>query len=117
MLHGLTHYFLTRRTSDLAIQRGDGAADLTPRQRVECGLYQDGDVRPESAMGREPHAAARAAAGPAAERPCGRQTLGETGIAAQHLHAERKRLDPRLPRQLVDEAFGEKGGVAMRGRP
>jgi hypothetical protein len=41
---------------------------------------------------------------------------GQPRVLAQHLHAEGERLDPKAARKLVDEAFGEEGGVAVRAR-
>src|SRR3546814_18810659 len=45
------------------------------------------------------------------------QRFGMTRFAAQHADAEGKRIEPRSGGKLIDEAFGEKGGGAVRARP
>src|SRR3546814_10721849 len=40
-----------------------------------------------------------------------------TRFAAQHADAKGKRIEPRSGGKLIDEAFGEKGGGAVRARP
>src|SRR3546814_7238987 len=40
-----------------------------------------------------------------------------TRFAAQHADAKGKRIEPRSGVKLIDEAFGEKGGGAVRARP
>src|SRR3546814_20873882 len=45
------------------------------------------------------------------------QRFGMTRFAAQHADAKVKRIEPRSGGKLIDEAFGEKGGGAVRARP
>src|SRR3546814_7942846 len=45
------------------------------------------------------------------------QRFGMTRFAAQHADAKGKRIEPRSGGKLIDEAFGEKGGGAVRARP
>ena len=73
-------------------------------------------MRAEGAVGGDAHAAARDAAVPSADRGGGGEGAGQAGIVAEHAHPERQGLVSRRPRQLVDEAFGEEAGVAVRAR-
>ena len=97
-----------------AIHRRDRAGDPEPLVPAHLDLDQAGDVRAEGAVAGQAHAAAARAAVPAADRGGGREALGEARIALQEEGAEGERLEPRGQSQLVDEAFGEPAGVAVR---
>src|SRR3546814_14874293 len=61
----------------------------------------------------EPLRAARKTAFPAAERRRREQAAREQRRVAEHRHAIGEGIGPGARRHLVDEAFGEEGGVAV----
>ena len=71
-------------------------------------LREQPDVRPERTGAGKAHAAARRTAVPLADRGGGHDRPREPDIAAEHPDAERQRLGAQRPRDLVDEAFGQK---------
>ena len=100
-----------------AIDRADRAQHAQPLVAGHLDLDQAGDVRAEGAVAGDAHAAARRAAVPAADR--GRRwrgTRARRGLSPSICIRKDSGSMPGGAGQLVDEAFGEEAGVAVRAR-
>ena len=96
-----------------AIDCCDQPVDLDPLVAADaCGRDQ-ADVRPECRRTGHPHRASRTTSIPPCEARSALKAAGEPPVPAEHRHAERQRLHARRTRQLVDEALGEEGQLAL----
>src|SRR3546814_4207749 len=90
----------------------DQLFDLQALVALPRGRHQR-DMAAAHGMAGEALRAPREAAFPAAEAGRGEQAAREQRRIAEHRHAIGERVASRARRDLVDEAFGEKGGVAV----
>ncbi len=90
----------------------DQLIDLQPPLALPRRRHQR-DVAAAHCMAGKTLRRTRQPAFPAAEAGRGQQAAREQRRMAQHRHAIGQRVRPGARRQLIDEAFGEEGGVAV----
>ena len=97
-----------------AIHRRDEPMDLYPLVAADAGVRDQTDVRSEGGAARNAHRTARPAAVPSGEP---RRALKAAREAAVLPSMDMRKASGSMPcgmRQLVDEALGEKGELALR---